>query len=176
MLLMAPSTHLMPRSLTHPGGAFFLDPAHRVTREELDRRDARWRALRERAYQRAWSDDATLVGSIRYYAAASARQRSAASILSEEQQQQRSTAAAAAAATRLMSVEEDFDELCSVASTTTPYTQPRHLQQVQAQAGGARGSTPSVRSVRTGRRAGNSSGGAQRIRNAFKKWVNSKRQ
>jgi hypothetical protein len=66
---MAPSVKFMPRSLTQPGGAVFLDPAHRVSREELDRRDARWRALRERAYARAWSDDATLVGSYQHYAA-----------------------------------------------------------------------------------------------------------
>ncbi|PWN35632.1 uncharacterized protein FA14DRAFT_172245 [Meira miltonrushii] len=62
----------LPRSLTHPAGITFLDPAHRVSREELDRRDARWRAMRERAYARAWSEEATLVGSVRRYAAASA--------------------------------------------------------------------------------------------------------
>jgi hypothetical protein len=70
---MAPSIKFMPRSLTQPGGAIFLDPAHRVSREELDRRDARWRALRERAYARAWSDDATLVGSVQQYAASALR-------------------------------------------------------------------------------------------------------
>lgn len=62
----------LPRSLTQPAGITFLDPAHRVSREELDRRDALWRAMRERAYARAWSEEATLVGSVRRYAAASA--------------------------------------------------------------------------------------------------------
>lgn len=71
---MAPSVKFVPKSLMSPGGAFFLDPAHRVTRDELNRRDARWRALRERAYARAWSDDATLVGSVRYHAASVLRE------------------------------------------------------------------------------------------------------
>jgi hypothetical protein len=71
---MAPSVKFMPRSLTHPGGAIFLDPAHRVSREELDRRDARWRALRDRAHVvRVWSDDATLVGSMQHYAVSALR-------------------------------------------------------------------------------------------------------
>lgn len=70
---MAPSVRFVPRSLTTPGGAIFLDPAHRVSGEELNRRDARWRALRERAYARAWSDDATLVGSVHLYAATALR-------------------------------------------------------------------------------------------------------
>lgn len=71
---MAYSIRFMPRSLTQPGGAIFLDPAHRVSREELDRQDARWRALRERAYARAWSDDATLVGGLQHYAATALRE------------------------------------------------------------------------------------------------------
>ncbi|UZJ53112.1 hypothetical protein CBS101457_002432 [Exobasidium rhododendri] len=70
---MAPSVRFVPRSLTHPGGLIFLDPAHRVSREELDRRDARWRALRDRAAVRVWSDDATLVGSMQQYAASALR-------------------------------------------------------------------------------------------------------
>ncbi|KAK0567633.1 hypothetical protein OC861_002588 [Tilletia horrida] len=56
-----------PRSLTHPAGITFLDQSQRVSRVELERRDARWRALRERAYARAWAEDATLVGSMRSY-------------------------------------------------------------------------------------------------------------
>lgn len=73
--MMHSRTSVMPRSLTHPGGVLFLDPSHRVSQEELDRRDARWRAMRERAYSRAWSEDATLVGSVRYYAATSSALR-----------------------------------------------------------------------------------------------------
>lgn len=88
--VMQKRTNIMPRSLTTPGGVRFLDPAHYVSQEELDRRDRRWRAMRERAYARhaaaaasvfsngssaasaSWADDtATLVGSVRYYAAAS---------------------------------------------------------------------------------------------------------
>jgi hypothetical protein len=73
---MAPSVRFVPRSLMTPGGAVFLDPAHRVSSEELYRRDARWRALRERAYARAWSDDATLVGSVHLYTVAAFREGS----------------------------------------------------------------------------------------------------
>ncbi|KAK0530753.1 hypothetical protein OC834_002122 [Tilletia horrida] len=64
-----PSTYLSccPRSLTHPAGITFLDHRQRVSRVELEKRDARWRALRERAYARHWADDATLVGSMRSY-------------------------------------------------------------------------------------------------------------
>ncbi|CAD6913026.1 unnamed protein product [Tilletia controversa] len=56
-----------PRSLTHPAGIIFLDQSQRVSRTELERRDARWRALRDRAHARAWAEDATLVGSLRSY-------------------------------------------------------------------------------------------------------------
>ncbi len=59
-------------TLVHPGlsvpvGVRILEPTQRVTRAELDKRDARYRAYRERAYARAWAEDATLVGSVRSY-------------------------------------------------------------------------------------------------------------
>jgi len=52
-------------ALMQPVGIRILEPTQRVSREELDRRDARYRAFRERAYARAWAEDATLVGSVR---------------------------------------------------------------------------------------------------------------
>ncbi|KDN41864.1 hypothetical protein K437DRAFT_169086 [Tilletiaria anomala UBC 951] len=54
-------------ALTRPVGVRILEPTQRVSREELDRRDARYRAYREKAHARAWADDATLVGSVRSY-------------------------------------------------------------------------------------------------------------
>lgn len=57
----------LPLSLTHPTGIHFLPPSQRVSPAELDKRDAQWRAIREAAYARAWSEDATLVGSCRSY-------------------------------------------------------------------------------------------------------------
>ena len=55
----------MHPALTRPVGIRILEPTQRVSREELDRRDARYRAIRERAHAKSWAEDATLVGSIR---------------------------------------------------------------------------------------------------------------
>lgn len=43
----------LPRSLTTPGGAYFLPPNLQVTRQELERRDANWRRMREIGHARA---------------------------------------------------------------------------------------------------------------------------
>lgn len=67
MMMVLPVTRQrpLPKSLTQPTGIFFLAPQDRVSRAELDKADAQWRALREAAYARAWAEDATLVGSCR---------------------------------------------------------------------------------------------------------------
>ncbi|PWN54314.1 hypothetical protein IE53DRAFT_216204 [Violaceomyces palustris] len=61
---MTRSTFYVPLALTQPAGIRFLHPDERVSRVELERRDARWRAKREAEHARSWAEDATLVGSV----------------------------------------------------------------------------------------------------------------
>ncbi|KAN0062572.1 hypothetical protein ACQY0O_005104 [Thecaphora frezii] len=72
-------TYHVPRSLRQPVGIVILHPSERVSRRELERYDAQWRASRDAEHARSWAEDATLVEYSPYHPRASSAAASVAS-------------------------------------------------------------------------------------------------